>query len=384
MNYPQIRLKKGREKSADNYHPWIFSGAVEKAEQMKDGDIAAVVSSDDRILGYGFYDRNSQIICRIFHFGDDDQEFNSAYWDKKFFNAFRLRDMFAILPDTNCYRLVHAEGDGLPGLIIDIYNETAVIQFLIKGTYFLREIIFGCLNKLGFRKIYVKNDPLNSGGYRASEESETLVETMENGLRFFVDIAGGQKTGFFIDQRDNRRIASSVSDSKKVLNLFAYTGGFSAACFQGGASKVVSVDVSKTALALCSKNVMVNFPAASHEIAEADCFQYLRDMNESFDVIIIDPPAFAKNQSSVNKASRGYKDLNLLAIRKIASPGLILSFSCSQHVSRDLFQKIIFAAAADAGRQVRILKHLEQPKDHPVNIFHPESEYLKGLMLWVE
>jgi 23S rRNA (cytosine1962-C5)-methyltransferase len=210
------------------------------------------------------------------------------------------------------------------------------------------------------------------------------VEIMENGLRYLVDVVHGQKTGFYIDQRENRRIASMYCEGKSVLNLFSYTGGFSVSAFNGGASKVVSVDVSASALELCTRNIDLNFPESKHQLVEDDCFQYLRQMNETFDVIVIDPPAFAKNQASVNKAARGYKDLNMIAIKKIASPGLMFTFSCSQHISKDLFQKMIFAAASDASRPVKILKRLEQPEDHPINIFHPEGDYLKGLLLWVE
>jgi 23S rRNA (cytosine1962-C5)-methyltransferase len=385
MTYPTIQLKRGREKSADNYHPWIFSGAVEKVEGARHGEIAAVAAYDGRTIGYGLFDKNSQIICRIFHFGVEAFDFSSPeYWFSKFDKAMFLRQNHLISSQTNCYRLIHAEGDGIPGLIVDIYNNNAIVQFLVQGTRSLKDIFFDCLTALGFQKIFVRNEPGDTRGYWVSEPGETMVEIVENGLRYIVDIAQGQKTGFFLDQRENRLIASNMAVDKSVLNLFSYSGGFSVSALKGGASKVVSVDASAAALGLCDRNIELNFPGANHLSVEADCFQYLRQMDEIYDVIIIDPPAFAKNQSAVNKAARGYKDLNMIAIKKIASPGLMFTFSCSQHISRDLFQKILFAAASDAGRPVKILKRLEQPLDHPVNIYHPEGEYLKGLLLWVD
>jgi 23S rRNA (cytosine1962-C5)-methyltransferase len=385
MTYTKIQLKKGREKSADNFHPWIFSGAVENASMAGHGEIVAVAASEGRTIGYGFYDKSSQIVCRIFHFDTQAMDFASLeYWMSKFDKAMLLRKNFVVSDQTNCYRLIHAEGDGVPGLIVDIYNGIAVVQFLVQGTFAIRDLIFGCLNAAGFQRIFVRNEPATKRSYWGFGSGEEVVEVLENGLRYIVDIRQGQKTGFFLDQRENRLLASHLTKGKSVLNLFSYTGGFSVSALQGGASKVVSVDVSATALNLCNHNVALNFPDANHQSVDYDCFQYLRQMDDVHDVIVIDPPAFAKSQPAIKNAARGYKDLNMIAIKKIASPGLMLTFSCSQHISRDLFQKILFSAAADAKRQVKILKHLEQPVDHPVNIYHPEGEYLKGLLLWVE
>lgn len=385
MNHPTIQLKKGREKSAANYHPWIFSGAVEKVENMLHGDIVGINSSKDKHLGYGFYDQQSQITCRLFHFGDDASDFSKAdYWQNKIEKAFLLRKQQINFDQTNCYRLIHAEGDLFPGLIVDIYHDTAVVQLLVEGTVKIRNLIFAAIEHLGIRKIFVKNDPGKSNGYWVSVPGEEEIVVLENGLEYYVNVVQGQKTGFFLDQRENRRLVSTCSKGKNVLNLFSYTGGFSVAAGHDGAIKVTSVDVSASAMALCAQNMQLNSPDILHEAIESDGFKFLHETDELFDLIVIDPPAFAKHRSAVNKATRGYKDLNMTAIKKVASPGMIFTFSCSQHISRDLFQKIVFGAAADAGRSVRILKHLEQPEDHPVSIFHPEGEYLKGLWLWVD
>lgn len=385
MHYPALRLKKGRDKSVRNYHPWIFSGAVESVGRVQDGGIVSVVDENSNLLGHGFYDKNSQIACRIFHFGELPDDFESAgFWRAKLENAFSLRRELIAPEETNCYRLIHAEGDNFPGLIADAYHDVAVLQFLILSAYRLSEKILPVIKEWGFEKIYIKNAPGLESGQWTSGSGGGLTEAIENGMRFFVDVEGGQKTGFFIDQRENRRLVSSFSRGKNVLNLFSYTGGFSVAALSGGASRVLSVDISQPAIELCERNVRLNFPDAAHQSATADCFQYLRQTGEHFDLIVIDPPAFAKHKGAVNQAARGYKDLNMIAMKKIAPQGLIFTFSCSQHISPDLFQKIIFGAAADAGRKVRMIKRLQQPGDHPVNIFHPEGEYLKGLALWVE
>lgn len=386
MGYPKLTLKKGRDKSIRNRHPWIFSGAVEKAENAQTGDIVVVADAKGEPLGFGFYDQKSQIVCRIFHFGAEPEDFeNLEYWKSKIENAFSLRRKLVLTDQTNCCRLIHAEGDGFPGLIADMYAGTAVLQFLAPGAYALKKVVIAAFNELGIENVFIKSAPgENVEGQWALGNGSEFIEVREDDLRYLVDVKNGQKTGFFLDQRENRKLASLVSKDRKVLNLFSYTGGFSVAALAGGASSVVSVDVSVAALELGERNVRLNFPEARHETAAADCFYYLRQVEETYDMIVVDPPAFAKSRNAVTQAARGYKDLNMIAIKKIAPKGLIFTFSCSQHISADLFQKIVFGAAADAGRAVRILKRLQQPEDHPVNIYHPEGEYLKGLLLWVE
>lgn len=393
MTHQLLILKSGRDKSINNRHPWVFSGAVKLQPKSKDGDVIAVVDNHQKVLGFGFYAPNSQIICRIFHFGGIAEDFESVeYWDKKFKAAFAIRKQFVISDKTNTYRLIHAEGDFVPGLIIDIYNNTAVVQLLIKGTERLQEIFVQCLLHLEIPHAYFKSKSSSQRFENITQQSgwlgaegNTSVTVLEHGMKFPIDIETGQKTGFFIDQRENRKLLGELSRGKKVLNTFCYTGGFSIYALAGGASEVVSVDISKPAIALCEETVSMNFKnTENHKAIAADCFEYLRQSEEKFDLIVVDPPAFAKNARAVHNAARGYKDLNLLAFKKVNPQGMVMTYSCSQNISKELFQKIIFSAAADAGRNVRIIQHLYQPEDHPINIFHPESEYLKGLLLWVE
>jgi len=393
MSFPTITLKSGREKSVLNKHPWVFSGAVKNPAKAKDGEIVAVSSNKNEILGYGFHSPNSQIICRIFHFGEEEAAFSDQdFWMSKFQSAYALRKALVIDRTTNAYRLIHAEGDFLPGLIVDVYDNTAVVQLLIKGTEKLQHLFVACLKSLGINHVYFKSKSSSQRFENVAQESgwlgeegETNIEILEHGLKFPIDIEGGQKTGFFIDQRENRLLLRKMSRGKKVLNTFCYTGGFSLYALAGGASEVVSVDISKPAIALCEATVASNFTeGVQHKAIAADCFEYLRSSEESFDIIVVDPPAFAKNARAVHNAARGYKDLNLLAFKKVKPQGFVMTYSCSQNISRDLFQKIVFSAAADSGRNVRIVQHLYQPEDHPINIFHPESEYLKGFLLWVE
>jgi 23S rRNA (cytosine1962-C5)-methyltransferase len=290
-----------------------------------------------------------------------------------------------LLPNnTNCYRLVHAEGDFLPGLIIDVYNESAVVQFRITGTWHLREIVHNALLTLGYQYVFSKSPAYSNWtqGWLGEAGPQYTVVT-ENGLKFSVDLIKGQKTGFFLDQRENRKLLSAYSRNKKVLNCFSYTGGFSMYALAGGAEKVTSVDISKEAIENAKLNAELNGFATQHNGIAADCFDFLRKKEEHYDLIVLDPPAFCKDIRSVPQASRGYKDINLSAMRIIEKGGLLFTFSCSQHISRDLFQKIVFGAAADSGRKVRILHHLSQGPDHPINIYHPEGDYLKGLVLEV-
>jgi 23S rRNA (cytosine1962-C5)-methyltransferase len=393
MNYPILHLKAGREKSAVNKHPWIFSGAIQKMQTAAEGDIIEVQSANKEVIGYGFYSAESQISCRMFQWSRKPADFESpAYWTAKMKNAMLLRNTLIDRNKTNSYRLLHAEGDFFPGLIVDIYNELAVVQFLIEGTARRKEMIIKCIQSLGFSNIYARasasskdqQDSIERAGWMSGELGSPLTVT-ENGLKFQVDFIRGQKTGFFLDQRDNRLVLQKLAKGRTVLNAFSYTGGFSVYAAAGEAKEIHSLDISTDAVKMAQENVFLNFPQASHKGIVKDCFEYLRGMeNDLYDLIVLDPPAFAKNKHTVDKAARGYKDINMKAMEKIKPGGLLFTFSCSQHISKDLFQKIIFGAAADAGRNVRIVQQLHQPADHPVNIFHPEGEYLKGLLLWVE
>jgi 23S rRNA (cytosine1962-C5)-methyltransferase len=392
--YKNLILKSGRDRSVTNRHPWLFSGAVKSMPSAENGDIVAVRDNGHTLLGYGFFSPQSQITCRLFDFSGQEIDFStSTYWHEKLHKAYALRKSQVINPSTDAYRLLHAEGDFLPGIIADVYTDTAVLQLLIKGTEKVLPHLISGLQGLGIRHIYLKNK--HSPGFReevslpngflTGEQGDMHRVIQENGLKFKIDIEKGQKTGFFIDQRDNRDLLKKFTAGKKVLNAFSYTGGFSVYALAGEATMVHSVDISKEATLICSDNVALNFgPAAAHEAITADCFDYLRQTTESYDVMVLDPPAFAKNARAVPNASRGYKDLNMTAFKKIPAGGVLFTFSCSQNIDKDLFRKIVFSAAADAGRNVRILHQLTQPVDHPVNIFHPEGEYLKGLVLYVE
>ncbi len=390
--YNKIKIKKGKEKAFINRHPWVFSGAIQSLEDPQNGEIVEVIDFKENILGYGFYSYKSQISCRIFHFTKERvTNFPDSFFKEKIIKAANLRDKFIDKRKTNCYRLIHAEGDLFPGLIIDIYNESAVIQTLIKGTELLLDIIVDSLYDLGFKNVYVKNSSVNpieevsQRDYTIAGKIDSNLLVMENSLLFAVDIKEGQKTGFFIDQRKNRELIRQISKEKTVLNAFCYTGGFSVYALAGGAQSVHSVDISQSAIAMTEKNVSENFKGLKNHIAiKEDCFNYLRDMDEIYDLIILDPPAFVKSATNIEKGAKGYKDINLNALRKIKKDSFLATFSCSQHISSELFQKIVFSAAADSGRNVQIISHLSQPEDHPINIYHPEGEYLKGLLLHVE
>ncbi|MFL5730663.1 MAG: class I SAM-dependent rRNA methyltransferase [Cytophagaceae bacterium] len=393
MIYPILQLKPGREKSVINRHPWIFSGGIQKMQNAAEGDIIQVQTAGREVLGYGFYSAESQISCRMFDWEQEPADFeSSAYWMRKMENARHMRNSLLNRNQTNCYRLLHAEGDFLPGLIVDVYDQLAVVQFLIEGTAKRKDLFTGCLQSLGFKNIYARSsasskaqqDSEEKAGWVSGELGSPLT-VLENGLKFQVDFIKGQKTGFFLDQRENRLVLQQLAKGRTVLNAFSYTGGFSVYAAAGAAKEVHSLDISSEAVKLAEENVLLNFPQTKHQSIAKDCFEYLRGMEDNFyDLIVLDPPAFAKNKHSVDKAARGYKDINMKAMEKIREGGLLFTFSCSQHISKDLFQKIVFGAAADAGRNVRIVQQLHQPADHPVNIFHPEGEYLKGLLLWVE
>jgi 23S rRNA (cytosine1962-C5)-methyltransferase len=392
MNYKKIILKSTRERSLLNRHPWVFSGAIKELPLAQNGEIVEVRTNHNELLGYGFFSPNSQITCRVFEFNSEYARIDEAYWHKKLKNAFQLRRAILKQQDTNCYRLLHAEGDFLPGIIVDVYGPVAVVQLLIKGIENISETIYSGLNQLGFQHIYLKTKQTTQLLEQVQQESKWVGEphpmpitVKEHGVPFWVNVESGQKTGFFLDQRENRKILGDWSKNKQVLNTFSYSGGFSLYALQAGARLVHSVDSSKDAIALCDTNVALIEKQAQHQSFTEDCFDYLKRIDaNTYDIIILDPPAFAKNARSVDNASRGYKNLNALGFQKIRPGGQILTFSCSQHIDKDLFRKIVFSAAAESKRNVRILQQLSQPQDHPINIYHPEGEYLKGLLLQVD
>ena len=391
--FPRLILKNGRDKAARNRHPWIFSGAVLRRPKAKLGDIVQVHSEPGDLLGYGHYAPDATLICRLFHFGGTEIVIDQAYWTAKLQSALDYRNAVMDLSNssTNGFRLVHAEGDGLPGIVIDLYADAASVQLRTEGARALVPIITDFLqSQCGCKHIFISTERKDGkdelhGEWVLGQSGERVFT--ENGLKFYVDIELGQKTGFFLDQRENRADLGRHSKGCTLLNAFSYSGAFSAYALAGGAKHVTSVDISGQATEYASRNVSLNIPDAQdrHTALKADCFQYLKDMPSGhFDRIVLDPPAFTKHISTVEKAARGYKEINLKAMQKIAKGGLLYTFSCSQHISPDLFRKIVFGAAADAGREVRIVRFLSQSPDHPVNIYHPEGEYLKGLVLHVD
>ena len=397
MSYPSLVLKSGRDRAVRNRHPWLFSGAVKTAPEAGHGDIVAVRSNRGALLGYGFYNPKSQIVCRFFQFTDPESDDGTAfdfeapgYWIEQVERAYQLRRPH-LSAGTDCFRLLHAEGDFLPGVIADVYGDTIVLQLVTKGMAQRHAHLLQAFAALGYEKVWLKAKGSSrrlegvalEGGWLTETTGPTTLEVHEHGLRFRVDIAEGQKTGFFLDQRENRALIRTLSRGRRVLNAFSYTGGFSVYALEGGALSVDSVDSSESALALAEENVRLNAPDATHQTIAADCFEFLREERQ-YDLIVLDPPAFAKSAKAVRNAAHGYKDINLNAFKRLTPGGLLATFSCSQNVDRDLFRKIVFGAAADAGRRVRILYQLSQPPDHPVNIYHPEGEYLKGLVLHVE
>ena len=392
MNYKKLILKSGRERSLLNRHPWVFSGAVKTLPEAENGDIIEVRTNHNELLGFGFFAPHSQIICRVFEFTEAYVKIDELFWFKKMQQAFLLRKRLLSFDQTNCYRLLHAEGDFIPGIIVDIYDRVAVVQLLIKGMERISDQLFAGLRQLGFEYIYLKTKQSTQLLEQVEQVSRWVdqvhpmpIRVLENGVPFEVNVETGQKTGFFLDQRDNRQILAKWSAGRKVLNTFSYSGGFSLYALQAGARLVHSVDSSKDAMALCDANVQLLPQADKHQSFVADCFDFLIQSELGmYDIIILDPPAFAKNAKAVPNATRGYKNLNALGFQKIKPGGLLFTFSCSQHIDKELFRKIVFSAAAEAKRNVRILQQLSQPQDHPINIFHPEGEYLKGLLLQVD
>jgi 23S rRNA (cytosine1962-C5)-methyltransferase len=382
-------LKKGKDKAVRNRHHWIFSGAVQKLPDFEDGEILGVQSAEGDFLGYGYFNRQSSIVGRMVTF-DRTPPFQAI--EARLDSALALREKF-VEPGTNACRLINAEGDGLPGLIVDRYDDVLVVQVATLGMEKLKPLIISLLvGRLSPRTIYEKSvlPARHEDGLPASEgllygaQAET-VEIREDGLRFLVEIVGSQKTGFYLDLRPMRRLVRSLAAGRRVLNCFCYTGAFSVAALAGGASSVDSVDSSERAVALARRNAALNgFQRVDDTFSVADVFDFLRRELQPYDFIILDPPAFAKRKTEVVRACRGYKDINRLALQKTRPRGLLLTFSCSHFVDRALFQQVIFQAAGEAGRGVRILQRHHLAYDHPVNVYHPESEYLKSLLLYVD
>lgn len=387
----QIQLKKSKEESLLRFHPWVFSGAINKADaHLQDGDLVRVVTSNGEFIAVGHFQLGS-IAVRVLSFRD--VSIDDSFWQSRLQSAFEVRKSIGLVDRErhNSYRLVHGEGDNLPGLIIDVYNETAVMQAHSVGMHLCRhEIASQLMTVMGGKisNVYYKSEttlpfmePENGFLYGGSSDNIAY----ENGLRFYVDWLRGQKTGFFVDQRENRALLEQFARGRKVLNMFCYTGGFSFYAMRGGAELVHSVDSSAKAIELTNCNVALNFPDdARHQAFCEDAFKYLDRAGNQYDLIILDPPAFAKHRGALHNALKGYTRLNQKAFQKIQPGGILFTFSCSQVVTKDHFRNAIFTAAAQANRKVRILHQLHQPADHPVNIYHLEGEYLKGLVLYVE
>ncbi len=409
--YKTIQLKRGKEESLKRFHPWVFSGAIQRADEgINEGDIVRVLTADGEFIAVGHYQQGS-IMVRVLSFRD--VTIDAAFWRSRLASALAMRRAIGLADrsDNNTYRLVHGEGDNLPGLIIDVYGQTAVMQAHSVGMHLSRQQIAAQLMTVmntphpdssidpisPIHHIYYKSEgtlsfvePQNGFLVGGSDDNTAI----ENGLKFHVDWLKGQKTGFFVDQRENRALLECFAKGRKVLNMFCYTGGFSVYAMRGGAELVHSVDSSAKAIELTRRNVQMNFPEDHrHEAFCEDAFKFMEGIPSltshlspltSYDLMILDPPAFAKHRGALHNALKGYTRLNQKAFEKIASGGILFTFSCSQVVTKDHFRNAVFTAAALAGRKVRILHQLHQPADHPINIYHPEGEYLKGLVVYVE
>ncbi len=392
--YKNIYLKRGKEESLLRFHPWIFSGAIHHTDEgIEEGDTVRVISSKGNFIAVGHYQIGS-ITVRVLSFRDivvDDE-----FWASRFEAALQMRLHIGIAdnPQNNTYRLIHGEGDNLPGLIVDCYGTTAVMQAHSVGMHVCREQICRALIRVmgdRIQNVYYKSETTlpfkaalgQENGFLYGATDDNIA--VENGLKFNIDWLRGQKTGFFVDQRENRSLLEHYARGKSVLNMFCYTGGFSVYAMRGGAKLVHSVDSSAKAIELTNRNVELNFPGDSrHEAFCDDAFKYMDANDDKYDLIVLDPPAFAKHRRALHNALKGYTRLNVKGLERIKHGGILFTFSCSQVVTKDNFRNAVFTAAAQTGRKVRILHQLHQPADHPINIYHPEGEYLKGLVLYVE
>ena len=395
VSYKKVYLKPGKEESLKRFHPWVFSGAIARVEgEPEEGEVVDVYTSQKEFIACGHFQVGS-IAVRVLSFRQET--IDHAFWVRRLEVAKDLRRALGLIgnPQNNTYRLVHGEGDNLPGLIIDVYDHTAVMQAHSAGMHVYRMEIADALSEVMgdvIQNIYYKSETTlpfkadllaTENGFIKGGSPENIA--MENGLKFHVDWLKGQKTGFFVDQRENRHLLEHYAKGRNVLNMFCYTGGFSFYAMRGGANLLHSVDSSAKAIDLTNENVELNFPGdARHQAFAEDAFKFLDRMGDQYDLIILDPPAFAKHRDALRNALRGYTKLNAKAFEKIRPGGILFTFSCSQVVNKQDFRNAVFTAAAQSGRSVRILHQLTQPGDHPVNIYHPEGEYLKGLVLYVE
>jgi 23S rRNA (cytosine1962-C5)-methyltransferase len=388
-----VHLKPKKEESLKRFHPWVFSGAIQRIDgKVTEGELVKVVDAAGNFLALGHCQIGS-IAVRVISF--EETAVDDTFWSLKISRAYAMRQSLGLIsPQNNTYRLVHGEGDSLPGLIVDMYDDTAVMQAHSVGMHEIRQQLAKAIvsNVPEVKNVYYKSETTlpykadieNENGYLIGEENPNL-KAVENALQFQVDWLKGQKTGFFVDQRENRFLLERYSEGKSVLNMFCYTGGFSVYALRGNAKLVHSVDSSAKAIDLTDKNVEINFPNDKRHASFAeDAFKYLNANENQYDLIILDPPAFAKHRDALRNALKGYKRLNANAIKQVKPGGILFTFSCSQVVSKEQFRLAVFSAAAETGRNVKILHQLTQPADHPINIYHPEGEYLKGLVLWVE
>ncbi len=388
MDFAKVILKQGKEKSILRKHPWVFSGAVYGvSDELEDGQMVDVTNYDGNHLATGFYSNKGSIVVRILTF--NNEVFNEDFWGNRLKAAWNLRLKLFNIEETNAFRLIHGEGDEIPGLIIDYYNKNFVIQAHSTGIYLSMKKISEAIQKCFpdyCETIYCKsaNTLPNTGTdfHLFGKATETLAK--ENNNQFHVNWVEGQKTGFFLDQRENRKLLERYSSEKKLLNTFCYTGGFSIYAMNAGANLVTSVDISEKAVKLADQNMELNFPGSNHQAVASDVFEFLKENKNQYEVIVLDPPAFAKNIKSKHTATQAYKRLNVAGLKNITKGGFLFTFSCSQVIDEVLFYNTVAAAAIESGRKVRVLHKLSQGPDHPVNMFHPEGSYLKGLVLYVE
>lgn len=392
--YKNIYLKRGKEESLKRFHPWVFSGAIRNMDEgIAEGDTVRVITNKGDFIAVGHYQIGS-IAVRVLSF--DDIAIDLGFWEKRIASALSMRQSIGIAdnPQNDTYRLVHGEGDNLPGLVVDCYGKTAVVQAHSVGMHVCRnEVCKALVEVMGTRieNVYYKSETTlpfkadlgQENGFLYGHTEDNIA--VENGLKFRIDWLRGQKTGFFVDQRENRSLLERYAKGRSVLNMFCYTGGFSVYAMRGGAKLVHSVDSSAKAIELTRLNIEMNFPDDSrHKAFCEDAFKYLDESGDKYDLIVLDPPAFAKHRSALHNALKGYIRLNVKGLERIRHGGILFTFSCSQAVTKENFRTAVFTAAAQAKRSVRILHQLHQPADHPINIYHPEGEYLKGFVLYVE